>query len=498
MFEIQIFKAEKDAGLEEKIRTTARVSFASIAEVVDAVKLSEKVLARISHFAKAENQGQPDLHYFKSILVSTGINKNDDVFDTQETWAARHTPEDKQVNYEHNQDDIIGHMTGCYVIGSDNEVVADNTVIDDLPGKFHIVTSGVLYKIWSDEELQERMDNLITETAKGEWFVSMEALFNNFDYALVENNKMKVVARNKETAFLTKHLRAYGGDGKYGKAKVARILKNIVFSGKGYTRKPANPESIILASDKTVDLAQAEILQTFAELGYENMSKKTINEESKTMANENTNTDKTLEAKVAELTAANEKLQSELRDTNTKELTTKAEKLEKASAEKDAKITALESDLKVKSDESLATKTKLDEVTKAHVEATEKLAKIEAEQKRQERISVIASKLELAKDKAEKLVDKLATLSDDQFTAAIETQVEMKAEASKIVKTEEKVEENKEVDAKGEKTVANTNLEKVETKTEISLASENANSGVEEVQKAIAARYENKNKKKSK
>ena len=58
--------------------------------------------------------------------------------------------------------------------------------IDDISNidKFDIATSAVLYNSWTTPELRERMSKLIAEIEEGKWFVSMECLFNNFDYAV--------------------------------------------------------------------------------------------------------------------------------------------------------------------------------------------------------------------------------------------------------------------------------------------------------------------------
>jgi hypothetical protein len=118
---------------------------------------------------------------------------------------------------------------------------------DKLPAKFHVVTAAVLYKSWSKPDLQEVMDRTLAEIEKGEWFVSMECLFKGFDYAVQgTDGSTRTVARSAETAYLTKHLRVYGGTGRYGEYRVGRLLRNVHFSGKGLVRKPANPESIIL------------------------------------------------------------------------------------------------------------------------------------------------------------------------------------------------------------------------------------------------------------
>ena len=74
--------------------------------------------------------------------------------------------------------------------------------------------------------------------------------FQGFDYAVVDpTGRQTVVERNENTAFLTKHLRAYGGSGSYEGYKVGRMLKAFFFSGKGLVDNPANPRSIILSKD---------------------------------------------------------------------------------------------------------------------------------------------------------------------------------------------------------------------------------------------------------
>ena len=239
MKEFPIFKAEIQDGLRDKI-----ISNLSISSTCD-LEICDPFLIKNALRSTAENKNQVDLHYLKSILVTTGWNKNDDVFDKAEVWTAKSTPSDKPFNYEHDQSQIIGHITGCKVIADDGSDIIEELPIDELPSKFHILTSAVLYKFWEDPKKQEMMNNIIEGIAKKEWFVSMEAIFTNFDYAIEDGASSKVVARNEKTAFLTKHLRAYGGNGIFNNVKIGRVLKNIVFSGKGLVRKPANPESVI-------------------------------------------------------------------------------------------------------------------------------------------------------------------------------------------------------------------------------------------------------------
>jgi uncharacterized coiled-coil protein SlyX len=236
----QIFEQERLDGLSDLLSSNS-VIYQSVARcsTVNLTK-TEKITAAI----KSANPNQVDLFYLDSILSSVGWNANDDVFDPEQMWAARNTPEDKQFNYMHDESDIIGHITGSYVLDEDGKIYEG----DDAPEKYHLACQSVLYKKWSDETLQERMDKIVSEIAEDKWFVSMECLFPNFDYAIITpKGEQKVIARTKDTAFLTKHLRAYGGSGEYNGNKVGRLLKNFVFSGKGLVDNPANKNSIILS-----------------------------------------------------------------------------------------------------------------------------------------------------------------------------------------------------------------------------------------------------------
>jgi hypothetical protein len=251
---MKIFKQEISDGIAELVKSTASIAYVSEPSVRTADKdwfsrnskpLSQTTIDKVL----AENKDQQDLYYLEAILVSTGWNKNDDVFLPNNVWAARKTPEDKQFNFMHDEDDIIGHITGSYVLSKDGQAVSDEAV---MPEEFDIVTQAVLYNSWMKPENRERMEEIIKEIPEGKWFVSMECLFGGFDYALIDPQGVaKILSRDESSAFLTKHLRAYGGTGEYENYKIGRALSNISFSGKGLVSKPANPRSVILNS-KTV------------------------------------------------------------------------------------------------------------------------------------------------------------------------------------------------------------------------------------------------------
>jgi hypothetical protein len=131
------------------------------------------------------------------------------------------------------------------------DIIDENTPVEDLPEKFHILTGSVIYTGFTDTDLKGRTAQLINEIQSGNKYVSMECFFSGFDYGLINKTtaQYKILPRNTETAFLTKHLRAYGGLGEHQNYKIGRVLRNITFSGKGFVSKPANPDSVIFTKD---------------------------------------------------------------------------------------------------------------------------------------------------------------------------------------------------------------------------------------------------------
>ena len=386
---MKIHKQEILDGLSEKIEASASVSLdAQILIDSDLDHPSEeeiqKTLAGYGH----SNPDQIDLYYINTVLVSTGWNKNDDVFAAEEAWAARDTPVDKQFNYMHDESDIIGHITGSTVVDENGTKIE----AEDPPEKFDIITSAVLYKSWSDPELRERMSQIVSEIEEGKWAVSMECLFSDFDYSVVSpDGEMKVVARNDESAFLTKHLRVYGGKGVYEGYKVGRLLRNIAFSGKGLVNKPANPRSIILQPDEDP---------------FDDNFTNSVNVEEFNMAD-----DQKVESSDIEVEAAVASVNDEL-ETIKADHEAAVDGLSATIAERDAKITELEESAAALTSELEETKAKLDETstqlgeTKATIRTMVRTAQ--------------AKDAGIADDKVEDTLAKFDAVDDEAFAAMLD------------------------------------------------------------------------------
>ena len=136
---MKIYQQEINDGIAEVIKSQASVVYASQASVN--LKPEENdVIKKLMASEGKSNPDQFDLYYLEAVLVSTGWNKNDDVFTPEATWAARSTPEDKQFNFMHNENDIIGHITSSYVLNKDGDKVSADDA--EVPSEFDIVTKG--------------------------------------------------------------------------------------------------------------------------------------------------------------------------------------------------------------------------------------------------------------------------------------------------------------------------------------------------------------------
>jgi len=244
---MKIYKAEQDAGLEKVITSSAVAYCLSDVEKVDIESLSERTANCLKSTAGIRDQ---DLYITKSILVSSTWNKNDDVFDPKEIWRARMTPDEKPTNLNHDECEIVGHIVGTYAMTADGVNIPFETPEEEVPDLFHLVNEEVIYLEWESESLMDRTIALLTDIADGKKCVSMECRFNDFDYA-VQNEDGKTwatITRSEDTCDRSRYLRSYGGTGIYEGKPIGRLLKNITFSAKGYVDNPANPDSQIISS----------------------------------------------------------------------------------------------------------------------------------------------------------------------------------------------------------------------------------------------------------
>lgn len=225
----------------------------------------------------------------------------------------------------------------------------------------------------------------------------MECYFKGFDYAMVSEGKVEIINRNEKTAFLTKHLRCYGGSGVYQNKKISRVLRNITFSGKGLVENPANPESVILPS--------------VASLVYETLTGNIKGDDDVSVEIE------ALNKQVETLKAENERLETEAK-ANVKQFET-------VQVEFKEKIDGLTQQIATLSNDNKSLATKVEEKTTEFQAVSEELNNIKVAQKKAKRLVSLQAALKVdgtdveAVKASEQLNDSLAVISDEAFESFV-------------------------------------------------------------------------------
>ena len=460
-----IFDAEKEAGLEHQIKTQSSIAYESpilLDEKQDLAKAFDNL--SISTAAMDDK----DIYHVYSILVTTSWNKNDDVFDKGEVWAAQNTPKYKPANLEHDERQIVGGIVDNWSVDKDMRVIDKEIDRGSLPDYYHILVASVIYRQWQDPAYQSRAENLIKEIEAGNKFVSMECLFNGFDYAVVDpDGQRHILARNDETAFLTKHLRAYGGKGGYEDHKIGRLLRNIIFSGKGFVNKPANPDSVIFDKNQLTEfnnvlISSKNLFSTpnGVSISVEKKNQSIVLKESNMSTDLLNDQVKELKEALAAVQADNKELTDKLSkanlekyDTQIKELTDNVHALavdlkasEEVSASKDEEVTSLQ--------------TQLTEATGALTKAQTELQEIEYRQKIEQRVAALVG-AGLTQEDAEAKMEIFDSLTDDQFAMMVDTVASLKPVEVEVEVQAEETETQAEAEA--EETAVASEEEVLET-----------------------------------
>ena len=470
---LEVYQAEVDAGIASVIKQNN--TLACLAQVVPASTPNKDLLGLCKTQAAIDDM---DLYPVRSILVSSNWNANDDVFAAEDLWEARQTPTHKPTNLEHDDDQLVGHITATCVIDDKGDAIAEKP--EEFPQLIHLVDDSVIYRNRSNPEVSKLIEELIAEIEDGTKYVSMECLFYAYDYAVMNPDKTySVIKRDETTATLSQHLRAYGGTGYHDGLPIGRLVRGMIFSGKGFVDSPANKNSVILTVDDNKDDAELTTISSEVVDASDNetenlMSEAKIKELEDALAQANDKLAKVdiakFEAKASELADTAAKLTEE-RDAATAELA----ELTKANTQLSADI------------EAAKAATAEVEAAKAELEL-----KIEAAEKQALLASRVSSLVDGGLDKAvaEEKVALFEYLTDAQFEdiakaflATVETKVseETKAEAEEVV-----AEDIDKEDAETEKS-AEAAVEEIE---EVKEPETVVASAKEEVEDSVVNRFE--------
>lgn len=227
-------------ALENKVTIVAPIS------VQEHIEKAAQEKAAVLAFPD-ERQG--DLQYIRSILVSAGTNKNGAHFLPSEMMKAHNTIVHKAIDIEHDETKVIGHIYDCAFLYKDGEsfdplkLMAEFKETSRNPDEMDIdiAIAGVIHKM--------RFPEYAEEISRGEWKVSMECFFRDFDIKVGN----QIISRTEAVALgyspedlIGGFVKVVAGQKALGKHFVARVLRGITFSGMGIVKNPANPHSIVL------------------------------------------------------------------------------------------------------------------------------------------------------------------------------------------------------------------------------------------------------------
>jgi len=435
---VRVYRSEKKDGIQFEDNGRASVSVAALAKIgniedyCDDISVLSNTASNSSIQTIEELLGkeQPDLALVVAILVSTGWNLNDDIFTPEEVWKARKSPIHKPMNDNHQSENILGHIVATRVLDkSGNEVDGDTH-----PDEFDIEVAGVLYKAFP--ALAKRIEDIIEKAKAGELFVSMEAFFPDFSYGIIDpdTGETKIIERTEDTAFLTKHLRMYGGSGEYEGYRIGRVLKNLIFSAQGFVETPANPESVIkVAANKQVvsNVFVTAELSELSEGGVGDVDAKEL-EVLQAKLEEAQASLESKEKEVVELQKVIDGVSARNYDGQITALTEKVDELTANATETSEKVEAVEA-------EKAELQKQLDDATNRAEKSDAELTEIRKTEAARNRLEELKGVKEVEDEEA--AIAELREMTDETFALVLKYAGEAKKE-DEIVETEENLKES--------------------------------------------------------
>jgi hypothetical protein len=408
---MKLYRAEQD--IKTIIESNNKIEFQCSVELLEPpVTLSENLVTAAK---KYDFPITDDVLPFSSILVSNIWNKNSVVFTAGELIKFYQTSEFKPVNWMHKGSEtrgnqIIGVMLKSDLVKGtipsfssfqeeDYVILSSSENRERADGKIHIQSDGIIWSAYFPS-----YSKLVQKGFKnGTLFVSMEALFTDYDYAFRESadSPIQIVSRNEKTAHYSKALKMFGGKGQAnynGKnMEIAVVPREFVFSGNGFVTNPANNDgeknlSII------VDVGEnsKEISNTVYNIN-ESLNLSNKNDMSTELQNQLTE----LQSKYDQLVAAHDVATKKVAQLQENELKASLDvavadkaKVEADLVEANTKIASLEA--KIKETESINTKVteleaKVAEITDAKAKLDAEMAEIRANEEAKTRLADLKS-----------------------------------------------------------------------------------------------------------
>tara|TARA_Y100000310_G_scaffold344149_1_gene455392 strand:+ start:6278 stop:7813 length:1536 start_codon:yes stop_codon:yes gene_type:complete len=413
-------------------------------------------------------------------FVANRVNKNGDVIDTETAVAIHKNFINKPINIEHNRERVVGVIltAGFSAFGTDRILTEDQAKGSREP--FNVTLGGVIWKV-TNSALTDLIEEAADPTSENYSKVSASWELGFSEYSLIvlpEGEKNiedgQFITDVAEIEAMESHLRAFGGSGKLdnGNYVYRQVVADVVPLGIGLTESPAADVKGILASEneeKTPEDTEQSKQNNSSQTNKNNVkiikvmkkieSIKDINDESLQELSASSISDFIQ----SELEKASEQYQKDV---------TEAEEALKAANEKSE---GLEKEQAEMSNELAEVKSSLEELEKAKAEK-------EAEERFNNRMSLMDEKYELNDEDRKFISSDIKDLDEEAFSSYQEKMAVLLRGKDKELLAQEKAEA--EAEAKTEETkesVAEKVEEKVEEEIVASSTTEEAKEIVDEV-----------------
>jgi len=244
------------------------------------IEETEELKKSVASVVKFPENKTPDLLYFSGIFVSSGENLNNAYFMPSEIVKAASSIDHKALDIEHKEDQIVGHIYDSKFIdkaGSTLNVEELASMNQDELDKtdLEVLIAGILYK--------SRFPELAEEVSDNKWKLSMETYYQDYDIKIgnVIMSRKEAEALGIASDLVGKVAKLLKKGEEIAEAGITRVLRDLLFSGCGLVKHPANPRSIILETAKKqtgkvdiiIDLDKTDNAQTDKEKVKDNEDK---------------------------------------------------------------------------------------------------------------------------------------------------------------------------------------------------------------------------------
>jgi len=227
---------------------------------IELVEETDELLQEVASVVDLPENKTPDLLFFTGIFVSSGENLNKSYFLPEELVKAYATIPNKALDIEHDESEIVGHIYSCSIIDQegnklDIEELRNKNIAELNRMSLDILIGGILYK--------SRFPELAKEVKDNKWKLSMETYYQDYDVkigsTILPRKEAEALGLLDESVF-GKAAKIIKNGTEVASGKVTKVLRNLLFSGCGLVKNPANPRSLILETANKLDGANELII----------------------------------------------------------------------------------------------------------------------------------------------------------------------------------------------------------------------------------------------